>query len=105
MNKPINMYAFVLECLRAQTIPQRQVAEESGVPFSTLAKLAQGSVKSPSVHTVQKLFDYFTARSPIAPAPAVAPEPIPECGAIDPRHNPDRRHPEKRQAPRRKEGA
>lgn len=48
--------------LRAKTIPQKQVAAESGVPFSTVCKIAQGDVKHPSVHSVQKLFDYFQSR-------------------------------------------
>lgn len=48
--------------LRAKTIQQRTVARESGVPFSTVCKIAQGSVTDPSVHTVQKLYDYFVAR-------------------------------------------
>lgn len=43
-------------------IPQRVIARESGVPFSTVCKIAQGSVKEPSVHTVQRLFDYFQSK-------------------------------------------
>lgn len=45
--------------LRAKRIPQRQIARESGVPFSTVCKIAQGDVTDPSIHTVQKLYDYF----------------------------------------------
>lgn len=51
-----------MACLRAKNIPQRQVARESGVPFSTVSKIAQGSVKEPSVHTVQRLYDYFNGK-------------------------------------------
>lgn len=64
MTSQINLYDYVLASLRAKVIPQRQVAKESGVPFSTVAKIAQGSVTDPSVHTVQKLYDYFLARLP-----------------------------------------
>ena len=70
----IPIYDFVLACLRAKAIPQRQVADESGVPFSTVAKIAQGVVSDPSVHTVQKLHDYFVSRADAfsaLPAPGV----------------------------------
>jgi len=43
-------------------IPQRTIARESGVPFSTVCKIAQGSVKEPSVHTVQRLYNYFQSK-------------------------------------------
>ena len=56
---PINLYGFVMAHLRSRRIPQRQIARESGVPFSTVCKIAQGSVTDPSVHTIQRLADYF----------------------------------------------
>ncbi len=59
MNTSPTIYEQVMTHLRARTIPQRQVARESGVPFSTLCKIAQGAVKEPSVHTIQRLADYF----------------------------------------------
>jgi len=62
------LFDFVMANLRAKTIPQRTVAAGSGVPYSTLTKIAQGSVKDPSVHTVQRLADYFAKHSP-APRP------------------------------------
>ncbi len=62
MDTTNNLYGFVMAKLRSKQIPQRQVAAESGVPFSTVSKIAQGSVKEPSVHTVQRLFDYFKSK-------------------------------------------
>lgn len=62
MHIPTQIYEFVMAHLRAKTIPQRQVARESGVPFSTLSKIAQGSVKDPGVHTVQRLANYFASQ-------------------------------------------
>ena len=53
------LYDFVMGHLKARSIPQRRVARESGVPFSTVCKIAQGAVKQPSVHTMQRLADYF----------------------------------------------
>lgn len=62
MTAPTNLYDFVMACFRTRAIPQRTVAAESGVPFSTVAKIAQGSVTDPSVHTAQKLADYFASK-------------------------------------------
>lgn len=53
------IYDFVMLHLRSKRVPQRKVAAESGVPFSTLTKIAQGQIKEPSVHSIQKLADYF----------------------------------------------
>ena len=53
------IYDVVMAHLRSRRVPQRKVAFESGVPFSTLTKIAQGQIKDPSVHTIQKLADYF----------------------------------------------
>jgi transcriptional regulator with XRE-family HTH domain len=64
MKKFPDLYAFVMRHLRAKAIPQRQVAAESGVPFSTVAKIAQGANKDPGVHTMQRLADYFCAVDP-----------------------------------------
>jgi transcriptional regulator with XRE-family HTH domain len=64
MNTQIpNIYEFVMDNLRSKRIPQRRVAIESGVPFSTLCKIAQGHIKEPSVHSIQALAEYF-ARQP-----------------------------------------
>lgn len=62
MYTQIKLYDYVMAQLRAKRIPQRQVARESGVPFSTVSKVAQGSVKEPSVHTIQRLADYFRTK-------------------------------------------
>lgn len=59
MNTQLPIYDFVMANLRARRIPQRRVAVESGVPFSTLTKIAQGQTKHPSVHSIQALADYF----------------------------------------------
>lgn len=61
MSSTINIYDYVMARFREKRIPQKRVALESGVPFSTVCKIAQGSVRDPSVHSVQRLFDYFVA--------------------------------------------
>ena len=60
------LYEFVMGHLRSKRIPQRQVAEATGIPFSTLTKIAQGQVKDPSVHNIQRLADYFRTTLPDA---------------------------------------
>lgn len=64
MITPPPIYDFVMANLRAKAIPQRTVAAHSGVPYSTLTKIAQGSIKEPSVHTIQRLADFFAKQSP-----------------------------------------
>jgi len=59
MDTALPLYDYVIACLRSKKITQRRIAVESGVPFSTVAKIAQGSVSDPSVHTVQRLADFF----------------------------------------------
>jgi predicted transcriptional regulator len=63
MNTYPRIYDYVMASLRSKEVPQRQVAQESGVPYSTVTKIAQGAVSDPSVHTVQTLFDYFMSRA------------------------------------------
>lgn len=64
----VHIYDYVLACLSAKAIPQRTVASGAGVPFSTVTKIAQGVVSDPSVHTVQKLYDYFLRQRESVPA-------------------------------------
>ncbi len=59
MDNPVKLYDVVMARLREKRVSQRTVADESGVPFSTLAKIAQGKIKSPSVHHIQAIYDYF----------------------------------------------
>lgn len=62
MSQDTHIYDYVMARLREKVVPQRQVAHESGVPFSTVTKIAQGAVTNPSVHTIQALFDYFRSK-------------------------------------------
>jgi transcriptional regulator with XRE-family HTH domain len=77
MNTSTPLYEFVIAHLRAKAIPQRTVAAGSGVPYSTVTKIAQGSVKDPGVHTVQRLADFFAKQ---AQRPQqIQPEPVEEA--------------------------
>jgi len=63
MDTNTKIYDVVMAHLRAKRIKQREVAAGSGVPFSTLAKIAQGQIAAPNVHHVQALYDYFVAQT------------------------------------------
>lgn len=63
------IFDTVMRELRSRRIPQRRVADEAGIPYSTLQKIAQGQIKEPSVHAVQKLYDYFAKTSHATQAP------------------------------------
>lgn len=51
----------------------REVSRNSGVPYSTLTKVAQRLRKAPSITTVQTLHDYFTRRPDAHSMPGDAP--------------------------------
>lgn len=59
-NKKI--YDFVMECFDSDPATRREVANGSGVPFSTVCKIAQRETKNPSVHHIQALYDYFVGK-------------------------------------------
>lgn len=59
MDTSIQLYNEVMAHLQAKHIPQRRIASGSGVPFSTLTKIAQGQIKAPSVHHIQAIYDFF----------------------------------------------
>lgn len=94
--------------LSEKQIPQRRIAAESGVPFSTVCKIAQGAVREPSVHSIQKLYDYFTSvnstvnpeNTPNSESPVAAHV---ECCSGDPRYHPDRCLPDQRKLHDRRE--
>lgn len=66
MDTSPRIYDAVMAALDSKRIFQRTVADESGVPFSTVCKIAQRNVKDPSVHTVQQLYDYFVVHPLLA---------------------------------------
>ncbi len=57
--KEQTIYDYVMQCLRTLRYTRKQVADGSGVPFSTVCKVAMGSTAAPSVHTVQAMADFF----------------------------------------------
>lgn len=61
-----DLLGYVVRNLRANVGRWRQIAEGSGVPYSTVAKIGQRETENPRIESVQKLADYFvrTAREP-----------------------------------------
>jgi len=59
MNVQPKIYDVVMDHLGAKHVSRRKVASGSGVPFSTVVKIAQRRTQAPSVHHVQALYDYF----------------------------------------------
>jgi hypothetical protein len=57
MDTPI--FEYVLAQLDLTKGRWPTVAEESGVPYKTLVKIAQRETLDPGVNNVQKLADYF----------------------------------------------
>lgn len=61
MEKP--MLDFVKDGLNACKGEWNDIADASGVPYSTLCKIAQGHTEDPRISSVQALFDYLTHRA------------------------------------------
>lgn len=55
------MLEDVLDCLDSAKGSHKQVARDSGVPYSTVAKIAQRVTPNPGVNHVQRLYEYFQA--------------------------------------------
>lgn len=62
MSTQQSIYEFVMQRLSARAIPRRKIAEDTGIPFSTVTKIAQRGIADPSVHTIQRLYDYFCGK-------------------------------------------
>lgn len=58
-NEPI--FDYVLRRLGELKGHHRQVAADSGVPYSTLCKIVQGVTPNPGVKHVQALYDHLRA--------------------------------------------
>lgn len=54
-----NLLQFVLSRLENCRGDWKSIAEKTGVPYSTLTKIAQGHTENPGVQHVQKLANYF----------------------------------------------
>ena len=52
--------AEVLACVQRMTEPDlREIAEATGVPYRTLAKIRYGATQDPRVSTIEALRNYF----------------------------------------------
>lgn len=119
------LLAYVLRRLEETKGQHKDIARDSGVPYSTLTKIFQRVTPNPGVLHVQRLADYFKALDGVGPVvaigtngevPALLPETVAPVGHAfpepvhDDRRADDRRHGERRQqveqrkADRRKPG-
>lgn len=57
-----NLLLFVLECLDRRVPNWSEVSRVSGVPYSTLKKIATRVTPNPGVQHVQALADYFMSQ-------------------------------------------
>ena len=56
------LLSFVLRNLESNKGRLREIAAESGVPYSTISKINQGITPNPGVNTVQALADFFASK-------------------------------------------
>ena len=56
------LLSFVLRNLESNKGRLREIASESGVPYSTISEINQGITPNPGVNTVQALADYFAMK-------------------------------------------
>lgn len=61
-----DLLAFVVRNLRESVGRWREIAERSGVPYPTVAKIGQGATKNPRIESVQSLANYFASQKEAA---------------------------------------
>ena len=66
MDASISIFDYVLNNLERHKGQLPRVADESGVPYRTLQKIASGETKDPGVAVVQTLHDYFREKEQAA---------------------------------------
>ena len=53
------MYAYVMRKLMGNKGRWRAVSKDLDISYMTLYSIATGTSENPSIHTIQKLHDYF----------------------------------------------
>lgn len=56
-----DILSFVLHELEKNKGNHRQIAQASGVPYSTLTKISQGVTPNPGIQSIQALANFFLA--------------------------------------------
>ena len=57
------MLSKVLDKLKSEKGKWNTIAKESGIPYETVKKIADGRTKNPGFNHVQTLHDYFSENS------------------------------------------
>lgn len=58
------MYDYVMGKLAASDESLREIATASGIPYSTLTRIARRDTRDPSVHHIEGLYRYFAQQEP-----------------------------------------
>ena len=58
-----DLFETTKQLLAEASEPRHLISKHSGVGYEWLAKFAQGRMKDPGVHKVQKLHDYLSSQS------------------------------------------
>lgn len=60
---------ILIRRLRAYRGRFQEVSTATGIPYHTISRLSQGKNRNPTLHTAQRLIDYFNSdvESPIKP--------------------------------------
>lgn len=58
-----DLLSFVVRNLRENVGRWKEIADASGVPYSTVAKIGQQETKNPRIESVQALANHFAARA------------------------------------------
>ena len=66
-----NLVSLVQKQIRARRGTLRDLAARSGVPYSTLVKIAQGAVRNPRIETVEALLRVFGVVCAVPPTATV----------------------------------
>lgn len=61
-----DLLSFVVRNLRENVGRWKEIADASGVPYSTVAKIGQQETTNPRIETVQALANHFAARAKVA---------------------------------------
>jgi predicted transcriptional regulator len=58
-----DLLQYVLDQLESRKGQWPAIAEETGVPYDTITKIAQGQIEDPKVSKVQRLANYFREKA------------------------------------------
>lgn len=64
----MNILSFIQDYLETQRGSWPKIAEEAGVTYTWITKVAQGAIANPGIRDIQKLLDHIVAHGGIIKA-------------------------------------